>query len=290
MQDEHTEPTQPAQPTGPARVTLSGQEQAMNPAEQVKQTTCCIVGSGPGGAMLALLLARQGIDVILLEEHTDFERDFRGDTLHPAAMQNLDEIGLAKRLLQLRHTKVRKLGVQTGRGTLQINLGAGFAFWRTKFPYITVMAQSRFLAFITEEAKRYPNFRLVMGAMSVAGASAGMVGMGVAGATGATRVALVTQFLQNIGLGALTQIPDPALWPVFILLLLVGIVGTYFAYRVHKQVGPLLLVALASSLLYTGIYITPSDPLYYLGLVVLLTSTVWNLVARRRITRTLGPV
>src|SRR6478672_7832777 len=133
-------------------------------AETAEQTTCCIAGAGPGGAMLALLLARQGVDVILLEEHMDFERDFRGDTLHPAAMENLNEIGLAKRLLQLRHTRVKKIGVQTGSGTLQIDLSAGFAFWRTKFPFITVIAQSRFLSFITEEAKRYPNFRLIMGA------------------------------------------------------------------------------------------------------------------------------
>jgi 2-polyprenyl-6-methoxyphenol hydroxylase-like FAD-dependent oxidoreductase len=128
------------------------------------RTTCCIVGSGPGGALLALLLARQGIDVVLLEEHLDFERDFRGDTIHPSAMQNLNEIGLARGLLRMRHTKVRTVDIQTGRGTLQVNLSAGFAFWRTKFPYITVVAQSRFLEFITGQAKRYPNFRLVMGA------------------------------------------------------------------------------------------------------------------------------
>jgi 2-polyprenyl-6-methoxyphenol hydroxylase-like FAD-dependent oxidoreductase len=114
--------------------------------------------------MLALLLARRGVPVVLLEEHRDFEREFRGDTLHPAAMENLNQIGLAVRLLRLRHTKVRTIGVQTGRGTLQVNLQAGFRFWRTKFPYITVIAQSRFLQFITEEAARYPNFNLIMGA------------------------------------------------------------------------------------------------------------------------------
>src|SRR5512133_842508 len=97
----------------------------------VKQTTCCIVGAGPGGAVLALLLARQGVPVVLLEEHRDFEREFRGDTLHPASMETLDEIGLASRLLKLRHTKVRTVGVQTGSGTLQVNLQAGFRFWRT---------------------------------------------------------------------------------------------------------------------------------------------------------------
>lgn len=143
----------------------SGQaEQRQDQDIVIVQTTCCIVGAGPAGAVLALLLARKGIPVTLLEEHRDFERDFRGDTLHPAAMENLDQIGLAARLLQLRHTKVRTVGVQTGRGALRVNLAAGFRFWRTKFPFITVIAQSRFLQFITEEAARYPTFRLVMGA------------------------------------------------------------------------------------------------------------------------------
>lgn len=56
--------------------------------EQVEETTCCIVGGGPGGAVLALLLAREGIPVILLEEHMDFDRDFRGDTIHPSVLRN----------------------------------------------------------------------------------------------------------------------------------------------------------------------------------------------------------
>jgi len=127
---------------------------------QVEQTTCCIVGGGPAGAMLALLLARQGVPVLLLEDG-DFERDFRGDTLHASVMENLDEIGLADRLLEFRHAKVRNFTVPTREGTVAFNL---FAKVKTKFPYIVVIAQSRFLEFITQEAKRYPNFRLVMGA------------------------------------------------------------------------------------------------------------------------------
>ncbi len=127
----------------------------------VEQTTCCIVGGGPAGAMLALLLARQGIAVTLLEAHHDFDRDFRGDTLHASALEILDSIGLAERLLQLRHARVSHLNVPTRAGAVLVNV---FGTLKSKFPYITVMAQTRFLEFITAEAARYPNFRLVMGA------------------------------------------------------------------------------------------------------------------------------
>ena len=82
----------------------------------VKRTTCCIVGGGPGGAVLALLLARQGVYVTLLEAHPDFDREFRGDTIHPSVMEIMDELGLAERLLRLRHTKVRSLTFQTAAG------------------------------------------------------------------------------------------------------------------------------------------------------------------------------
>jgi 2-polyprenyl-6-methoxyphenol hydroxylase-like FAD-dependent oxidoreductase len=129
--------------------------------KRVEETTCCVVGGGPAGAMLALLLARQGVEVTLLEAHRDFERDFRGDTLHASTMEILDEIGLADRLLKLRHAKVRHFTVPTKGGPFTFDLFAGL---RTRFPYIVVMAQSRFLEFITDEAKRYPNFRLVLGA------------------------------------------------------------------------------------------------------------------------------
>ncbi len=126
-----------------------------------EETTCCIVGAGPAGAVLALLLARKGIPVVLLEEHMDFDRDFRGDTIHPSVMQIMEELGLAERLLQLDHTKVYTLPVQTARGTVTL---ADFRRLKTRYPYIAMIPQARFLEFITAEAKRYPSFRLVMGA------------------------------------------------------------------------------------------------------------------------------
>ncbi len=134
---------------------------ATHEIKQVEQTTCCIVGSGPGGAVLALLLARKGISVILLEEHMDFDRDFRGDTIHPSVMQIMEELGLADRLLQLDHTNAYSLPVQTAKGTVTL---ADFRRLKTRYPYIALIPQLHFLEFITTEAKRYPNFQLVMGA------------------------------------------------------------------------------------------------------------------------------
>jgi 2-polyprenyl-6-methoxyphenol hydroxylase-like FAD-dependent oxidoreductase len=127
----------------------------------MEETTCCIAGAGPAGAVLALLLARKGIPVMLLEEHMDFDRDFRGDTVHPSVMEILDEIGLADRLLQIEHTRVQGIPVQTATGTIML---ADLRPLKTRFNYIAMISQARFLEFITGEAKRYSNFTLVMGA------------------------------------------------------------------------------------------------------------------------------
>jgi 2-polyprenyl-6-methoxyphenol hydroxylase-like FAD-dependent oxidoreductase len=134
--------------------------QADSPTEDVldvHQTTCCVVGGGPAGAVLALLLARKGIAVTLLEAHGDF----RGDTLHPSVMENMDELGLADRLLQLPHSKVSAITFEFGGTSVAF---ADFRLLKTPFPYITMMPQTDFLEFITGEAARYPNFRLLMGA------------------------------------------------------------------------------------------------------------------------------
>jgi 2-polyprenyl-6-methoxyphenol hydroxylase-like FAD-dependent oxidoreductase len=117
-----------------------------------------VVGAGPAGALLALLLARRGIPVLLLEAHADFDRDFRGDTVHPAIMEILDEIGLADQVLALPHAKIRR-AVPPGAGFV-VDLGR----LQTRFPFITMMPQARFLAFLTAEAGRYPAFHLITGA------------------------------------------------------------------------------------------------------------------------------
>src|ERR687886_872360 len=153
---------------GEASQTVAGAEPASGEAtasdearEDVKRTTCCIVGGGPGGAVLALLLARKGVSVTLLEAHPNFDREFRGDTIHPSVMELMDELGLADRLLELRHTTIQTFTLQTAAGPFT---PVDLSRLKTKFPYITMMPQTSFLEFITEEAKRYPNFRLVMSA------------------------------------------------------------------------------------------------------------------------------
>jgi 2-polyprenyl-6-methoxyphenol hydroxylase-like FAD-dependent oxidoreductase len=134
---------------------------ASDDVRDVQQTACCIVGGGPAGAMLALLLARKGIAVTLLEAHKDFDRDFRGDTIHPSILEILDQLGLAETLLRLPHGEVRSLQIVSSRGATRI---ADFSRLKTRFPYIMMLPQVRFLEFITREAARYPSFRLELGA------------------------------------------------------------------------------------------------------------------------------
>jgi 2-polyprenyl-6-methoxyphenol hydroxylase-like FAD-dependent oxidoreductase len=128
---------------------------------ETRETTCCIVGGGPAGTILALLLARRNIPIILLEAHEDFDRDFRGDTVHPSVLEIMDELGLADSLLKLRHSKIRNATFMTPDGPLVI---ADFGHLKTKFPFIALIPQVHFLEFIVNEAKRFPSFQLKMGA------------------------------------------------------------------------------------------------------------------------------
>ncbi len=125
------------------------------------ETRCCVAGCGPAGAILALLLARAGVDVVVLEKHGDFLRDFRGDTIHPSTLEILDELGLAERFLRLPHSRAETLTLRTSAGD---TLRFGFRGVPTKYPYIVFVPQWDFLDFIAAEAKRYPAFHLVMNA------------------------------------------------------------------------------------------------------------------------------
>src|SRR5262245_19415234 len=139
-------------------------ENQPNPAESVQdfqQTTCCVVGGGPAGVMLSLLLARQGIPVTMLEAHKDFERDFRGDTIHPLTLDVLHQLGLADRLLQIPHGKMRRLKLQArDSGVVMGDLRR----LRCRYPFVAMLPQARFLEFLVQEAEKYPSFHRVMGA------------------------------------------------------------------------------------------------------------------------------
>ena len=119
----------------------------------------CIAGGGPAGMMLGLLLARSGIRVTVLEKHSDFFRDFRGDTIHPSTLEILDELGMLDEFLKLPHQEVRQLRGQIGDTTLTL---ADFTHLPVRCKFLAFMPQWDFLNFLAERARVYPRFQLEM--------------------------------------------------------------------------------------------------------------------------------
>ena len=109
--------------------------------------------------MLGLLLARAGVDVVVLEKHADFLRDFRGDTIHPSTLELMHELGLLGEFLQRPHQEVRRLAGQIGSTRVTI---ADFNHVPGRCKFIALMPQWDFLDFIADHAKAYPGFRLHM--------------------------------------------------------------------------------------------------------------------------------
>ncbi|GAB3483309.1 FAD-dependent oxidoreductase [Nocardiopsis coralliicola] len=126
------------------------------------ETTVAISGGGPAGMMLGLLLARAGVDVTVVEKHSDFFNDFRGDTLHPSTRTVLDQIGLGAEVERIPHRKVRRITV--GRDSAEIS--ADLAALSLEHPYIAMVPQWDFLEMLARRARSYPGFRLLMAAES----------------------------------------------------------------------------------------------------------------------------
>ncbi len=125
------------------------------------QVRCCVAGGGPAGMMAGLLLARAGVDVVVLEKHADFFRDFRGDTIHPSTLELMHELGSLDEFLRLPHQKAAQLRFQFGEVS---GIAADFTHLKLHCPYIALMPQWDFLDFLARRGARYPTFSLKMNA------------------------------------------------------------------------------------------------------------------------------
>ncbi|MFA1549849.1 FAD-dependent oxidoreductase [Actinomadura chokoriensis] len=125
----------------------------------VERTDCCIVGGGPAGMFLGLLLARCGIGVTVLEKHGDFLRDFRGDTVHASTLRLLDELGLADRFAKIPHQRIDRVRLQLDEGTFHL---PDFTRLRPPYDHLAMAPQWDLLNLLAEAGAEEPTFRLLM--------------------------------------------------------------------------------------------------------------------------------
>ena len=126
---------------------------------KVLRARCCIAGGGPAGMMLGYLLARAGVETVVLEKHGDFLRDFRGDTVHPSTLEVMHELGLLEEFLRRPHQKVFELGGQIGAETVML---ADFRRLPVRCGFVAFMPQWDFLDFLAQHGGRLPSFGLRM--------------------------------------------------------------------------------------------------------------------------------
>ena len=129
------------------------------PGMESIRTACCVVGGGPAGVMLGYLLGRAGVEVVVLEKHGDFFRDFRGDTVHPSTLEVMHELGLLKDFLKLPHQKVTSVSARVGNYEFH---AAGFSRLPTYSKFVALMPQWDFLNFLSDRAQRFAQFQLRM--------------------------------------------------------------------------------------------------------------------------------
>jgi 2-polyprenyl-6-methoxyphenol hydroxylase-like FAD-dependent oxidoreductase len=123
------------------------------------KTDCVIAGGGPAGMLMGFLLARAGVDVVVLEKHADFLRDFRGDTIHPSTLDVMHELGLLEEFLRRPHDELHEVEIRVGSEQARI---ADFRHVPTRCKFLMMMPQWDFLDFLADHARRLPNFHLVM--------------------------------------------------------------------------------------------------------------------------------